>query len=214
MTELNLFYEETLYPLQDKVLARMKELDLPFYLTGGTLLHRFYYNYRYSDDLDFFVKGYDNFEELKKKVLTGLKYFQYEITNQSDSFLSIFVENKLKIDFVNDIPFYYGEINKNDIYPRIDNILNILSNKLTCLQSRMQPKDLVDIWVIWRENKSIDWKKIFTVSQSKAAGIYPPQIAHLISTFPDSELNQIKFVKKEYSKLFINELPQLIESIL
>ncbi|HPN32372.1 MAG TPA: nucleotidyl transferase AbiEii/AbiGii toxin family protein [bacterium] len=189
-------------------------MDLPFYLTGGTLLHRFFYNYRYSDDLDFFVNGYDDFDELKKNTLMGLKKIKYEITNQSDCFLSIFVEDKLKIDFVNDIPFYYGTYNKNDIFPKLDNVLNILSNKLTCLQSRMQPKDLVDIWVIWRENKSIDWREIFTASQSKAAGIYPPQIARLISTFPDSELDQIKFVKNEYARLFIKELPQVIESIL
>ncbi|MCD4795127.1 MAG: nucleotidyl transferase AbiEii/AbiGii toxin family protein [Bacteroidales bacterium] len=28
---------------------------MPFYLTGGTALVRFYLNHRYSEDLDFFV---------------------------------------------------------------------------------------------------------------------------------------------------------------
>ena len=214
MKELNSYYEKTLYPLQDKVIEIMKYLDLPFYFTGGTLLHRFYYNYRYSDDLDFFVNGVDDFQSLKNKILMNFKKIQYQIINQSDNFLSIFADKVLKVDFVNDIPFYYGKYNTNDIYPRLDNIMNILSNKITCLQSRMHPKDLIDIWVIWRENKPIDWKEIFSASQSKAAGIYPPEIARLISTFPNKELKQIKFVKSEYEHLFLKELPDLIESLI
>jgi predicted nucleotidyltransferase component of viral defense system len=46
-----------LYALQDLVLDKVFELDNDFYLTGGTALHRFYYNLRYSDDLDFFVSN-------------------------------------------------------------------------------------------------------------------------------------------------------------
>ncbi|MBW7858763.1 MAG: nucleotidyl transferase AbiEii/AbiGii toxin family protein [Leptonema sp. (in: Bacteria)] len=31
----------------------VSDLKLPFFLTGGTALSRFYLNHRYSDDLDF-----------------------------------------------------------------------------------------------------------------------------------------------------------------
>jgi predicted nucleotidyltransferase component of viral defense system len=44
-----------LYLIQDKFLTWWKTLDLPFYLTGGTALGRFYLNHRYSEDLDFFT---------------------------------------------------------------------------------------------------------------------------------------------------------------
>lgn len=67
---------------------------------------------------------------------------------------------------------------------------------MTCLQSRMQAKDLIDIWIIWRENNPIDLREMFTASQSKTVGMYLPEIARLISIFPNRELNQIKFVKK------------------
>ena len=43
-----------LYDLQDRVLGIVFSREHDFYLTGGTALHRFYYNLRYSDDLDFF----------------------------------------------------------------------------------------------------------------------------------------------------------------
>ncbi|MBP7654710.1 hypothetical protein KA977_14915 [Candidatus Dependentiae bacterium] len=60
----------------------------------------------------------------------------------------------------------------------------------------MQAKDLIDIWIIWRENNPIDLREMFTASQSKTVGMYLPEIARLISIFPNRELNQIKFVKK------------------
>ncbi|MGI5097497.1 nucleotidyl transferase AbiEii/AbiGii toxin family protein [Treponema socranskii] len=50
------YYEENLYGLQNGVLNIVKNLDVPFYLTGGTALSRGYYHHRYSDDLDFFCK--------------------------------------------------------------------------------------------------------------------------------------------------------------
>jgi len=43
-----------LYELQDMVLYEVFKTTKSFYLTGGTALHRFYYDIRYSDDLDFF----------------------------------------------------------------------------------------------------------------------------------------------------------------
>ena len=49
------YYRDKLYPFQDGILKIVKELELPFYLTGGTALSRFYYNHRFSDDLDLFV---------------------------------------------------------------------------------------------------------------------------------------------------------------
>ncbi|MCA0389565.1 MAG: hypothetical protein LCH52_13835 [Bacteroidetes bacterium] len=45
------FYTENLYPLQDGVLKIVRDLRIPFYLTGGTALSRFLFNHRYSDDI-------------------------------------------------------------------------------------------------------------------------------------------------------------------
>jgi len=44
-----------LYELQDRVLKIVFETEHEFYLTGGTCLHRFYVDKRYSDNLDFFT---------------------------------------------------------------------------------------------------------------------------------------------------------------
>ncbi|MGO9481854.1 MAG: nucleotidyl transferase AbiEii/AbiGii toxin family protein, partial [Candidatus Kryptoniota bacterium] len=55
------FYREKLYPLQDGVLKIVRDLQLPFYLTGGTALSRHYLGHRFSDDLDLFVNADENF---------------------------------------------------------------------------------------------------------------------------------------------------------
>lgn len=57
MNSFGNYYTEKLYPLQDGVMKIVKDLQLPFYLTGGTALSRFYYHHRYSDDLDYFVNN-------------------------------------------------------------------------------------------------------------------------------------------------------------
>jgi predicted nucleotidyltransferase component of viral defense system len=47
--------------MQDKFLRWWVAFGLPFYLTGGTALGRFYLNHRYSEDLDFFVNNNPDF---------------------------------------------------------------------------------------------------------------------------------------------------------
>ncbi len=49
------FYFYSLYPLQDHVLHVLSELDIGFYLSGGTAASRGYLHHRFSDDLDLFV---------------------------------------------------------------------------------------------------------------------------------------------------------------
>ncbi len=55
MHETEARYEEILYPLQNGVLTTLGACDASFYLTGGTALHRHYFGFRYSEDLDLFV---------------------------------------------------------------------------------------------------------------------------------------------------------------
>jgi hypothetical protein len=45
------YYRDKLYPFQDQVLKLIQDLDVGFYLTGGTALGRCFLNHRYSDDL-------------------------------------------------------------------------------------------------------------------------------------------------------------------
>lgn len=213
---MNSYYNDTLYPLQNKVLKLIDRLQTPFYLTGGTALSRCYFNHRYSDDLDFFVNKDQNFIRFSEKILSNLmKKFETEIIIKSESYVSIKVNKILKIDLVNDVQYRYGKLEEKKIFSKVDNVKNILSNKLSALISRDEAKDIVDIWIIAKNNK-IDWKEIFISTNSKAVGIFPPDIAKRLIDFPIELLERIKWVedKKPINNNFQMDLSLICDSLL
>ena len=198
---MNSYYNDTLYPLQDNVLKLIDKLQTPFYLTGGTALSRCYFNHRYSDDLDLFVNKDLNFIKFSEQILSNLmKNFEVKVIIKSEGYISINVNKILKIDLVNDVPYRYGKLKKK----------KILSNKLSALISRDEAKDVVDIWVIAKNNK-IDWRDIFLSANSKAVGIFPPNIAKRLIEFPIELLERIKWVKGK--KPAINDFHTDLNSI-
>ena len=125
------YYQNILYPLQDKVLKIIGALSSDFYLTGGTALSRAYLHHRFSDDLDFFVNDTSDFKLQVKTVIKALKEtgLIVEISVADDGFARIFViekDNTLKLDFVNDVPFRSGTPIVTALFERTDNLQNIL----------------------------------------------------------------------------------------
>lgn len=140
------FYFNKLYPLQDKVLKVINDLNTGFYLTGGTASSRAYLHHRFSDDLDFFVNDNENFILWADRIINSLnKYSEWkiEILLKENRFVrfSLVQENvSLKMEFVNDVPSHIGSIIKHDVLGRIDNPENILANKLTALIGREESR--------------------------------------------------------------------------
>ena len=167
------YYTKCLYPFQDGVIKILTNAQTPFYLTGGTALSRAYYHHRFSDDLDFFVNSDDQYIQHVKTIIKNLKEHEsvYSYTVDTNSIIVeetfsqvILVRKKVKeslllsIDLINDSAERVGEIIVDDKMGRVDNILNILSNKITALY-RLEPKDIADIWII-SQNESFSWKEI------------------------------------------------------
>ena len=199
------YYEEILYPLQDKVLKMLKDCDLPFYLTGGTAVSRGYFGHRYSDDLDFFVNGDSDFQGHIEKVLktfddSDLKVDYYDVS--SATFMRIFInrniggldENGLKVDFVNDIDVHFGEICNTEVYYRTDSLRNILSNKYTALY-RIAVKDVVDICEI-AKNLSFSWADIINEASQKEGDIDLKEVIQIFRSFNDVAFENVKWAKK------------------
>ena len=213
---MNSYYNDTLYPLQNKVLKIIDTLQTPFYLTGGTALSRCYFNHRYSDDLDFFVNKDPNFIKYSELLISGLvKEFEVETVIKAESYVSLKINKILKIDLVNDVQFRFGELKKQEVFSKVDNIENILSNKLSALISRDEAKDVVDIWIIAKNNK-INWKDIFLSANSKAVGIFPPDVAKRLVEFPIVLLDRIKWIegKEPDIKTFQKDLNLICDSLL
>ena len=132
-----------LYDLQDEVLDVIFATENIFYLTGGTCLSRFYKAKRYSDDLDFFTNINNDFSRALREVKIALGE-KFEIIEEvtSKDFVRFKINNLLQVDFVNDRVFRY----KKTIYLEngygIDNIENILANKITAVIGRDSAKDI------------------------------------------------------------------------
>jgi len=161
------YYQNTLYPLQDKVLEIIGRLPVGFYLTGGTALSRAYLHHRYSDDLDFFVNGVSDFKVQVNTVIKALADagILSDTSVADDGFARVFVfdgESSLKIDFVNDVSIRCGSPICTPLFVRTDNLNNILSNKVTAL-GRYSVKDVVDIVYIC-ESLKFNWEIITKVS--------------------------------------------------
>lgn len=118
-------YQEKLYPLMDGVLKMACDSRSPFFLTGGTALSRFYFNHRYSDDLDFFLNSRDDFLEqaghLIEKLSGWAELERYEIIEDEKIITNTYMRLvlcssgvKLKIDLVNDIEFRVKPVWKHE----------------------------------------------------------------------------------------------------
>lgn len=214
----NDYYQNILYPLQDKVLSVIGTLPVDFYLTDGTALSRAYLRHRYSDDLDFFVNNIPDFKTQVNTVIKALSAFgfTFETADATEDFARFFIfkgEHSLKMDFVNDVPFSSGSCQVTPIFKRTDNLLNILSNKVTAL-GRYSPKDVVDIVYICL-NTLFTWENIFNDANKKDLWINPVNAAEVLEQFPAEKLQEIIWIgNPPVKEWFYARIKQIIMAIL
>ena len=181
-------------------------------MAGGTCLSRFYIEKRYSDDLDLFANNESRFNLAVKNVKTVLlKKFSINTEVDGRDFIRLKINDLLQVDIVNDRVFYYGEpiVQKNGLI--IDNIENILGNKITAIISRDNPKDIFDIYLISRYY-SFKWENILEAAHKKA-GFEDSDLIIRLKSFPIHLLNEIILADEEFLKNFSMDFPQIIEEI-
>lgn len=219
MPESAAFYEETLYPLQSGILTTLAACSAPFYLTGGTALHRHHFADRYSDDLDLFVNRDSRFPEHVEAVLGCLRssrhYHHAETTVSADDYVRVVVgvaDAELKLDLVNDTAPRFGELVSGTLYPRIDSVRNILSNKITAL-SRLEGKDFADLWTISR-NTAFHWSDILREAGMKDAGVAPEVPSQLLRSFPPRLFDSVRWRRCPDRDRFLAELRQMSQDLI
>ncbi|MDD5401255.1 MAG: nucleotidyl transferase AbiEii/AbiGii toxin family protein [Sulfurimonas sp.] len=211
MDSINFGYQK-LYELQDKVLEVVFSVENIFYLTGGTCLSRFYQEKRYSDDLDFFTNNSPRYSFAIKKIKQALAAkFDLSIEIESKDFTRYKINNFLQVDFVNDIDARYKDVVVTKDGYIIDNIENILSNKLTAVIGRDNPKDIFDIYLIWKFYK-FDWVETVQSAHQKA-GFSDEELIVRLKSFPRSLLDDIILVDKHFLDDFDKEYPKLVDEI-
>ena len=114
----------------------------------------------------------------------------------------------MQVDFVNDrVPRYKEPLILDNGY-KIDNIENILSNKLTAVIGRDNPKDIFDIFLIDKYN-DINFQEMIEIAQEKMHFSKDDLIIRLKS-FPASLLSSIKLIDKN----FLNDFKKGYERII
>jgi predicted nucleotidyltransferase component of viral defense system len=218
------FYRAILYPFQDGILNIVRQLNTPFYLTGGTALGRYYFKHRYSDDLDLFVNNQPDYSRQVAQILNALEENQkkfnfaidYRRLRKEEHYTQIFLtqlENAadLKLDLINDIAAHYGELENTKTMGRIDSWRNILSNKLAAV-FRYEAKDFADIWII-AKHKPIAWREIIAEAKTKEAGIDPLALQEILRSFPSDEVAAVKWNIPIDQKNFIADLATIADDI-
>ena len=176
-----------LYQTQDKILLALTPVLASFYLTGGTALGRFYLNHRYSEDLDFFLNKSDTFhssiKNIEKVLISKFSVLKHE-SIVYDDFVRYYIEDEemvFKTEFVNDIAYRCGVPNIYK-YGFIDTPLNILTNKLTAIVGRDEPKDIFDIYAL-AQHYMFNWLEVFGEAKNKAI-INEIEVEQRIKSFP------------------------------
>ena len=186
-----------LYKLQDEVLEVVFETERVFYLTGGTCLNRFYHEKRYSDDLDFFTHDDRDFLRATKTIKSALRQ-KFEVTEEINvkDFIRLLIDGRLQVDFVNDRTPRYGQPVMTDKGYLIDTVENILSNKLTAVMGRDNPKDMFDIFLI---NKFYDFDFCAILeSAHEKAGFSDDDLITRLKGFPVSWIEKISIIDEGF----------------
>ncbi len=208
--EENRYYLYSLYPMQDKVLDLLaSEL---FYLTGGTCLSRFYYDHRFSEDLDFFFDGnrhpLHQFESEFIGIIKKIKeIFDIEVTVNGAAFKRVFCKNDnmyLKLEFIYEPYPRIGEVIKKGNF-FIDTKENIAVNKLTAIYTRKTVKDYFDLYYLLKEYSLAD------LLEKTKIKIIPPAYEDLIIALKESIFEGEVLTNKDYD---VDEFKRFIEILI
>ncbi len=201
-----------LYKLQDEVFSVIFSYDNIFYLTGGTCISRFYFEKRYSDDLDFFADNADRFSMELRKIQSRLRMkFKVNSEIEGRDFSRIIVDDILQVDFINDRVERYKDIIILKNKYRIDNIENILINKITAIMGRDNPKDIFDLYLISKSIR-VNWKEMIEFAMKKMF-FNREDFIYRLKSFPVDLLESIKLTDEDFFKNFKKNFNKLVEHI-
>ena len=139
------------------------------------------------------------------------KEFTLTIEVESKDFTRFKINNLLQLNFVNDISNRYGEIIVTQNGFLIDNIENILSNKLTAVIGRDNPKDIFDIYLISKLYK-INWTNILKSAHEKA-GFSNEELIIRLKSFPTKLLQEINIIDEDFLDHFEDVFKNVIKNI-
>ncbi len=205
---------KSLYLMQDRVLKLVFSLDTEFYLTGGTCLHRFYQEDRYSVDLDLFTSDNTMYRRDVREIIEAFDNagICHSLSVDSRDFVRIITEKELRVDMVNDRVFRAGQSIRLESGIKLDNIQNIAANKICAVLGRDDPKDVFDLYAIYIRH-SPDWNMILDHAARKCALDFETLRLRL-SSFPFEFIDMVHAVSRDFVDRMKLEYDQMVLDII
>jgi len=202
-----------LYALQDRVLEGLRDLETSLYLTGGTCLNRFYLEKRHSEDLDLFTNETSLYREDVRRALDHLRSdgVQVGITVDSRDFVRIVVDSVLQVDFVCDRVTRHGGVQRSPQGYRIDNLLNLVANKITAIIGRDEPKDVFDAYLVARV-APFEWGEAIRIADAKIA-LDREVLEQRLRSFPLAMLDTLSVTDGTFLSALKADYPALVDDI-
>lgn len=129
---------------------------------------------------------------------------------RSATYNEIYLENSKqgwvqRIDIVKEQPILFGKRKKVD-FATVDSLENIAAGKILTVFSRMEPKDYLDLYFIFKET-GLDFFKLFEKTKQKDLGVHEFSFANMIAeveTLKDFPETIKPFSKKGLVRFFLS----------
>ena len=209
---------KSLTPLKHDFLKSFFKKSQDFFLTGGSALGVFYYDHRFSYDLDLFTVKDIDWHFLEKLFISVAEEINAEYKSITKA--PFFHRHELKrgkdkelIDFVIEKVVQVDKEKKTFDIIKVDTELEIGINKICTLLSRTELKDIIDLYFLVKNG--FDIKENIEKAKLKDGGIEPAIISYLLSQFKISKLPDYMIEKVSIEELekFISDIKKLMAEI-
>jgi hypothetical protein len=174
-------------------LLRACRREAPCHLGGGAALSGAYLSHRLTGDLDLFVHNQDGMRDLVRRLPEIAAGCKVELSVQRDAghlvrYQLSTAETKIELDVVHEpIPDLEPTTEVEGV--DVESLTDLRANKITCLLSRSEPRDLVDLFFLDRAGFRVD--DDLELALAKDAGIDPGILAWLLTQFPTEPMPQM-----------------------
>jgi hypothetical protein len=156
----------------------------PCHLGGGAALSGAYLHHRLTGDVDLFVHGREEHIELKRSLPslaeeTGL---HIRVVRDAGGFVRCQVGDDVELDLVQDLVPDLESPGAPIEGILVESLTDLRANKLTCILSRSEPRDLVDL--LFLERAGYPPELDLPLALRKDAGMDPAVLAWLLKEFP------------------------------
>jgi Nucleotidyl transferase AbiEii toxin, Type IV TA system len=159
----------------------------PAQLAGGAALSGVFLHHRLSDDIDLFFRDNSEHRELIAQLpqIASILNVKIQIVRDAGTFVRAQLEQpgcKYIVDLVVDTVANIdppGALVEGVV---VQSLADLRANKITCLLSRSEPRDLVDLYFLERQGFRVE--DDLKGALQKDAGVDPGILAYLLREFP------------------------------